>query len=124
MNGYLFRCNNIRDVENNIGEVEIPEFTMEYVNNLDTNYKKQFAKIRKEDNNNDEISIRELHNNFELNELFIEHMDYITILRDMVIEYVNITEKHKRIRMYFQDILPILQKSKENIEEVIKNRHI
>jgi len=124
MNGYLFRCNNIRDVENNIGEVEIPEFTMEYVNNLDTNYKKQFAKIRKEDNNNDEISIRELHNNFELNELFIEHMDYITILRDMVIEYVNITEKHKIIRMYFQDILPILQKSKENIEEVIQNRHI
>ena len=121
---YLFRCNNIRDVENNIGEVEIPEFTMEYVNNLDTNYKKQFAKIRKENNNNDEISIRELHNNFELNELFIEHMDYITILRDMVIEYVNITEKHKRIRMYFQDILPVLQKSKENIEEVIKNRHI
>ena len=124
MNEYLFRCNNIRDVENNIGEVEIPEFTMEYVNNLDTNYKKQFAKIRKENNNNDEISIRELHNNFELNELFIEHMDYITILRDMVIEYVNITEKHKRIRMYFQDILPVLQKSKENIEEVIKNRHI
>lgn len=124
MNEYLFRCNNIRDVENNIGEVEIPEFTMEYVNNLDTNYKKQFAKIRKENNNNNEISIRELHNNFELNELFIEHMDYITILRDMVIEYVNITEKHKRIRMYFQDILPVLQKSKENIEEVIKNRHI
>ena len=120
MNEYLFQCNNIRDVENNIGEVEIPEFTMEYVNNLDTNYKKQFAKIRKENNNNDEISIRELHNNFELNELFIEHMDYITILRDMVIEYVNITEKHKRIRMYFQDILPVLQKNKENIEEVIQ----
>tara|TARA_B110000285_G_C14918514_1_gene511403 strand:- start:55 stop:429 length:375 start_codon:yes stop_codon:yes gene_type:complete len=124
MNEYLFRCNNIRDVENNIGEVEIPEFTMEYVNNLDTNYKKQFAKIRKENNNNDEISIRELHNNFELNELFIEHMDYITILRDMVIQYVNITEKHKRIRMYFQDILPILQKNKENIEDVIQNLHI
>jgi len=124
MNEYLFRCNNIRDVENNIGEVEIPEFTMEYVNNLDTNYKKQFAKIRKENNNNDEISIRELHNNFELNELFIEHMDYITILRDMVIEYMNITEKHKRIRMYFQDILPILQKDKENVEDVIQNRHI
>lgn len=124
MNEYLFRCNNIRDVENNIGEVEIPEFTMEYVNNLDTNYKKQFAKIRKENNNNDEISIRELHNNFELNELFIEHMDYITILRDMVSQYVNITEKHKRIRMYFQDILPILQKDKENVEDVIQNRHI
>lgn len=124
MNEYLFRCNNIRDVENNIGEVEIPEFTMEYVNNLDTNYKKQFAKIRKENNTNDEISIRELHNNFELNELFIEHMDYITILRDMVIQYVNITEKHKRIRMYFQDILPILQKNKENIEDVIQNHHI
>ena len=124
MNEYLFRCINISDVENNIGEVEIPEFTMEYVNNLDTNYKKQFAKIRKENNNNDEISIRELHNNFELNELFIEHMDYITILRDMVIQYVNITEKHKRIRMYFQDILPILQKNKENIEDVIQNHHI
>ena len=40
MNHYLFQCNKVRDIENNIGEVMVPEFTIEHVNNMDSNYKR------------------------------------------------------------------------------------
>ena len=35
---YLYNCNLQRDIENNVGEIEIPEFTMEHINNIDKKY--------------------------------------------------------------------------------------
>ncbi len=31
INHYLYECNLNRDIENNIGEVKAPEFTMEFI---------------------------------------------------------------------------------------------
>ena len=45
MDVYLFQCNKIRDIENNIDEVQVPEFTIENVNKIDSNYKRYFSDI-------------------------------------------------------------------------------
>ena len=76
MDMYLFRCNMTRDIENNVDEVETPEFTMEDVNEIDMNYKIHMSELilfeREE-----EMSLQEMHTSFVLNELFIEHLDYM-----------------------------------------------
>ena len=121
MNQYLFRCNNRRDIENNIGEAMVPEFTIEHVNNIDSNYKRYIPDIitmecKLED---DKFSIKELETQLELTELYIEHMSYILELHSMVTEYANTHEKHKLIYMYFNKIIPLIQKANNNLEEVI-----
>jgi len=117
MDMYLFRCNMTRDIENNVDEVETPEFTMEDVNEIDMNYKIHMSELilfeREE-----EMSLQEMHTSFVLNELFIEHLDYMQQLRDMVTEYMNVDKKHERIRMYFQDITPLIRSDKDNLQEV------
>jgi len=117
MDMYLFRCNMTRDIENNVDEVETPEFTMEDINEIDMNYKIHMSELilfeREE-----EMSLQEMHTSFVLNELFIEHLDYMQQLRDMVTEYMNVDKKHERIRMYFQDITPLIRSDKDNLQEV------
>ena len=124
MNQYLFQCNKVRDIENNIGEVIVPEFTIEHVNNMDSNYKRYIPDIitmecKLEDSKYDKFSIKELETQLELTELFIEHMSYILELHSMVTEYANTHEKHKKISMYFNKITPIIQQANNNLEEVI-----
>jgi hypothetical protein len=106
-----------RDIENNVDEVETPEFTMEDVNEIDMNYKIHMSELilfeREE-----EMSLQEMHTSFVLNELFIEHLDYMQKLREMVTEYMNVDKKHERIRMYFQDITPLIRSDKDNLQEV------
>lgn len=126
MEQYLFVCNKVRDIENNIDEVEIPEFTMEDVNKLDTYYKKHLFGIIVmnpdiECNGYDDILLEELHTQFELNELLNEHIDYMIKLREIAANYMNISKKHDKIRMYFNNIVPLLQKYRANLEEVIEN---
>jgi len=117
MDMYLFRCNMTRDIENNVDEVETPEFTMEDINEIDMNYKIHMSELilfeREE-----EMSLQEMHTSFVLNELFIEHLDYMQKLREMVTEYMNVDKKHERIRMYFQDITPLIRSDKDNLQEV------
>ena len=117
MDMYLFRCNMTRDIENNVDEVETPEFTMEDVNEIDMNYKIHMSELilfeREE-----QMSLQEMHTSFVLNELFIEHLDYMQKLREMVTEYMNVDKKHERIRMYFQDITPLIRSDKDNLQEV------
>ena len=118
MDMYLFRCNMTRDIENNVDEVETPEFTLEDVNEIDMNYKIHMSELilfeREE-----QMSLQEMHTSFVLNELFIEHLDYMQQLREMVTEYMNVDKKHERIRMYFQDITPLVRNDKDNLQEVI-----
>ena len=117
MDMYLFRCNMTRDIENNVDEVETPEFTLEDVNEIDMNYKIHMSELilfeREE-----QMSLQEMHTSFVLNELFIEHLDYMQKLREMVTEYMNVDKKHERIRMYFQDITPLIRSDKDNLQEV------
>lgn len=125
MKAYLFQCNQSHDIENNIDEAIIPEFTIENVNKIDSNYKRYFSDIihmkhELEDNKYDKRSIKELENQLQLNELFLEHIHYISELRIMVTEYASISEKYTKILIYFTKIIPIIQKDNNNLEEVIK----
>ena len=121
MNHYLFQCNKVRDIENNIGEVITPKFTIECVNSMDSNYQRYIPDIitTMECEVNDKLSIKELETQLELTELFIEHMSYILELHSMVTEYANIHEKHNKISMYFNKIIPLIQNANNNLEEVI-----
>jgi hypothetical protein len=130
---YLYECNLYRDIENNIGEVQPPEFTMEDIIFIDEKYKLSFdtilARIHQESNTLDELT-----NIFELNELYMEHTSnigklismmnkynanykFVTLNTDLTpydrtIEYMNV--RYKQIEMYLQEILPILQKDEDN----------
>ena len=42
---YIFRCNMERDIENNLGEQQIPEFNMYTIITVDENYKQIYKQI-------------------------------------------------------------------------------
>ena len=46
-------------------------------------------------------------------------MSYILEVHSMVTEYANIHEKHNKISMYFNKIIPLIQNANNNLEEVI-----
>ena len=77
-----------RDIENNIGETEIPNFTIEHVNNLDKKYNLYFSKSYDAQfvDKCDDMDILKLSNIFELNELYIEHVD---TMKQLLIQLVN-----------------------------------
>ena len=133
-NYYLYNCNLQCDIENNIGEIEIPEFTMEHINNIDKEYmhrahgpavgkdhayKLNYIEFHEQDGCSDEEIVKKMSDSFELNELYIEHIDNMVKLQDKMNEYINITEKTKKIRMYFQDIIPAIQNDEDNLKTVL-----
>jgi len=122
---YLDNCNTVRDIENNIGVVEMLEFTDDHVDVIDRNYKKHFGKLNDIEFQGDfgffhDFSVRSLQNLFELNDLFVEHLDYITELRGCVNEFMYVSDATKKIRMYFQKIVPIVEKDQYNLKEVLE----
>ena len=143
-NYYLYNCNLNRDIENNIGEVKIPEFTMEHIIMIDEKFKKYFEQINeiihKDRYNSNEQQMFQTTNKFELNEIFTEHLHIIQLLIIQMNEYNTIhsrlVSKHiltieekvredmfiksKQLQMYFEDILPIIQKEKENLNFILE----
>jgi len=135
-NYYLYNCNIYRDIENNIGEIIIPEFTMEHVTHIDEMYKIHLSQINviDEHDEHDEIDVNKMNDLFELNELFIEHEHNIELLTRNMIEYNSINTlnslttierinaymlvKSNKIRIYFQEILPVIQNDEDNLESV------
>jgi hypothetical protein len=122
---YLYTCNKNHDIENNIGEIEIPEFTMEHVQLIDEKYKLHYSRVNEIEytepseefgNNN---NVNKLTSIFELNELFIEHEHSIELLTCKVNEY-NSIDKSNKIQMYFQEILPIILVDEDNLISVLE----
>ena len=124
---YLYNCNMYRDIENNIGQIEIPEFTKEHVKNIDDNYKQYLPRIidisihENNDCDCDTNLINKMTTYLELNELFIEHLDNITSMLDKVIKYKNINENTMKIQMYFQEIKPLIQDDTNNLQYVLNH---
>ena len=56
---------------------------------------------------------------FELNELFIEHIDNISQLMDYVKIYESLNKNAMKIQFYSQKIKPILENETENLDTVI-----
>ena len=60
-----------------------------------------------------------MRDSFELNELYIEHVDNMIKLKDKMNEYISITDKTIKIGLYFQDIIPIIQNDEDNLRIVL-----
>lgn len=140
---YLYNssCNN--DIENNIEEIEVPEFTMVHIQKIDDAYIEYLSQFKDfnihtyEQNYNNKTP-NELYDLITMNELYNEHLDNIELLQIKVDNYNSLeicelnntqinTEKHiteylnkkkyKR-QMYLEDILPIIINDAANLEEV------
>lgn len=143
VNYYLYNCNLNHDIENNIGEIKIPEFTMEHIIAIDENYKKYFEQLGQFDyqyqNSSVDQQVVQMLNELEINELYMEHVNNINILVIRMNEYntihhtliskrkLTVEEKmqeymfirSKQIQKYFGDILPIIQKDKDNLIQIM-----
>jgi len=140
-NYYLYNCN--RDIENNIGEIKIPEFTMEHILAIDEKYKKKIEQVNEIVYQNQDISdeqqILQMTNELAINELFAEHIVHMELLivrmnefntlrhRLMSKQHLTVEQQMQedmfirsmQIQMYFGDILPIIQNDKENLNSII-----
>jgi|AntAceMinimDraft_5_1070358.scaffolds.fasta_scaffold11214_3 hypothetical protein len=122
---YLFQCNMNCDIENNVGELEIPVFTEEHVDQIDRNYKQNLPRgwsdpeCYEENGLIDETTIVKMTNSFEINDLFFEHISYIVELRTKVNSYNKLYDKTERLCMYFHEIVPILEKDRTNLKEML-----
>jgi hypothetical protein len=140
-NEYLYKSNCNNDIENNIEEIEVPEFTMEHVQEIDDNYKNSLSHFNDFNIHTYEIhyeqSATELYDLFTVNELYTEHLNNIELLQikvddynslkicelnnnqinteKQITEYLN-KKKYKR-QMYLEEILPLIINDAENLEE-------
>ena len=136
---YLYECNLNRDIENNIGEVKAPEFTMADIIIIDEKYKRCYEKIIKNANKYQD-TVDELTNILDINELYMEHRSNIERLITMMNEYnamytsvtlnqdLTLYEKtnkymfvrSKQIQIYFQEIEPMVQIVKNSLFELLE----
>jgi hypothetical protein len=140
-NEYLYKSNCNNDIENNIEEIEIPEFTIEHIQKIDDNYRESLSQFKDfnihiyEQNYNK--SANELYELLTVHELYNEHLDNVELLQFKMNDYNSIeiyelnnsqinTETHikeylnkrKYIReMYLEEILPIINNDAENLEK-------
>ena len=136
---YLYECNLNHDIENNVGEVKAPEFTMEDIIIIDEKYKRCYEKLI-ENTNKYQDTVEELTNILDINELYMEHRSMVERLIIMMNEYNAIykfialntgltpyertTEymnaRSKQIQMYFQEIQPIIQADEEKLNSLLE----
>jgi len=136
---YLYECNLNHDIENNVGEVKAPEFTMEDIIIIDEKYKRCYETLI-ENANKYQDTVDELTNILDINELYMEHTSNIGKLISMMNEYNAIykfvalntdltpyertTEymnaRSKQIQMYFQEIEPVIQADEEKLNSLLE----
>lgn len=148
-NEYLYKSICYNDIENNIEEIKIPEFTIKHIKQIDKNYNKTLSKF--DDFNsfkdfnmytNTQKYIRtsnELYDLLTVYELYNEHLDNIELLQFKMNDYNNLeiynlnnskilTEKHiteylnkkkGKLNMYLEEILPIINNDAENLDEAL-----
>lgn len=129
------------DLENNIDEILIPEFTADMIVDIDTRY---YAEIKQSeyihqqsDNDSESEDIDQLYETLRYNELINEHVmnieqmyvkvhDYNSIViipnnapstMEQITEYANL-RLNKRI-FYLHEIEPIINNDSENLLEII-----
>lgn len=142
-NEYLYKSNCYNDIENNIDEIEIPEFTIKHIQKIDKKYNNTLSQfndfnIHSYDLNHNK-SANELYDLLTVNELYNEHLNNIELLQFKMNDYNNLeiyklnnkilTENHiteyfikkkTKLNMYLEEILPIINNDAENLEEVKK----
>ena len=145
-NEYLYKSICYNDIENNIEEIKIPEFTIKHIKQIDKNYNKTLSKFDDFNNfkdfnmyTNTQKYIRtsnELYDLLTVYELYNEHLDNIELLQLKLNDYNTIeiynlnnkilTENHiteylnkkkEKVNMYLEEILPIIINDEENLDE-------
>ena len=142
-NEYLYKSNCYNDIENNIDEIEIPEFTIKHIQKIDKKYNNTLSQfndfnIHSYDLNHNK-SANELYDLLTVNELYNEHLNNIELLQfkmndynsleiyklnnkilteNHITEYVN--KKKEKLNMYLEEILPVIINDAENLDEVKK----
>lgn len=142
-NEYLYKSICYNDIENNIDEIEIPEFTIKHIQKIDKKYNNTLSQfndfnIHSYDLNHTK-SVNELYDLLTVNELYNEHLNNIELLQfkmndynsleiyklnnkilteNHITEYVN--KKKEKLNMYLEEILPIIINDVENLDEVKK----
>ena len=145
-NEYLYNSNCYNDIENNIEEIKIPEFTIKHINKIDKNYNKTLSKFNDFNSfrdfnmytNNQKYNrtANELYDLLTVYELYNEHLDNIELLQLKLNDYNTIeiynlnnkilTENHitdylnkkkEKANMYLEEILPIIINDEENLDE-------
>lgn len=126
---YLYECNRKDDIENNIEEIQNPEFKITDIIKNDQYYRKYFYKLhkkllKKQDEYEEELEIA--NKIFEINELFNEHLDIIENLKNKINEY-NLIKKsieNKKLlknvkQIYFQEIKQMIENDEDNLNVVL-----
>lgn len=131
------------DIENNIDEVVIPEFTTDMIINIDMDYHEQIRKTRilhafnSDNSDSEEKDVNQLYEKLRYNELINEHITNIDQLYVKIYDYNSIkiipnsspytmkqiTEyNHLRVTkrlFYLHEIEPIINNDMKNLEEVL-----
>lgn len=131
------------DIENNIDEVVIPEFTTDMIINIDTDYHEQIRKTRilhafnSDNSDSEEKDVDQLYEKLRYNELINEHISNIDQLymkiydfnsieiipnsspstMEQIIEYNNL--RIFKLHFYLHEIEPIINNDMKNLEEVL-----
>ncbi len=129
---YLYECNQKDDIENNIEEIQIPEFKMTHIRRIDQYYKKYFYQLQKkllkkqDEQKQDEEELEIMNKIFEINELFNEHLDIIENLKIKINEYnlIKKSTKNKKLlknikQIYFQEIKQMIKNDENNLNLVL-----
>ena len=147
-NEYLYNSNCYNDIENNIEEIKIPEFTIKHINKIDKNYNKTLSKFNdfnsfsdfnmNTNNQNYNRTANELYDLLTVYELYNEHLDNIELLQLKMNDYNNLeiynlnnkiltetnitkflNKKKGKLNMYLEEILPIIINDAENLDEAL-----
>ena len=103
-NEYLYKSNCYNDIENNIDEIEIPEFTIKHIQKIDKKYNNTLSQfndfnIHSYDLNHNK-SANELYDLLTVNELYNEHLNNIELLQFKMNDYNNL-EIYKNVLRLF-----------------------
>ena len=124
---YLYECNQKDDIENNIQEIQIPEFRMTDIRRIDQYYKKYFYQLKTNlIKKQDEEELEIMNKIFETNELYNEHLDIIENLKIKINEYnlIKKSTKNKKLlknikQMYLREIKQLIKTDENNLNFVL-----
>jgi hypothetical protein len=148
-NIYLYECNKISDIENNINEVKIPEFTIENIKIIDKKYKKKISKVDNDiillnnklifKNNfnmgeykykyKDKHNLNKTIKLFELNEIYNEYLYILEKLKFKTNKYNSLKinnfdnnyllYKNVKLEIYFNEIVLLITEIENNIKLIL-----
>jgi hypothetical protein len=125
------------DIENNLDEIVIPDFTMEHIDLIDKYYNEQTYQLREPNTQCDSDDLEAMYVELHQNELISDHLCIVEHLRVKLYKYASIeirqdnapksleqltAYKHLKIKkrlFYFQEIEPLLLEEQENLHEMV-----